>query len=70
MICSDGEEVPVTDDGKIVLNSLIVDICACLKERHRNFGVTYSLGDTGHAPRKALDGTPCLGRAGGEVEHR
>ena len=70
MIGSGDEEAPVTDDGKVVLNSLIVDICARLKERHRNFGVTYSFSDTGHAPRKALDGTPCLGRAGDEVEHR
>jgi hypothetical protein len=68
--CSETEKIPIANDEEIVFDSLIVDICVSLKKRHRNFGVANSLGNASHALRKALDGTPCLGRAGSKVEHR
>ncbi len=32
--------VPVTDNGEIILDSLVVDVCSRLKKGHRHFGVT------------------------------
>jgi len=63
-------KIPVADDGKIVLDSLIVDIGGRLKKGYMNFGVANSFGNASHALRKALDRAPCLGRAVGKVEHR
>lgn len=68
--CFETGRIPLADDGEVVFDSLIVDICASLKKRHRNFRVANSFGNASHALRKALDGTPCLGRAGSKVEHR
>jgi hypothetical protein len=63
-------KVPVTDNGKVVLDSLVVDICGRLEKGHGDFGVADSFCNTSHALCKTLDRAPCLGRTGGKVEHR
>ena len=62
--------IPFTNNGEIILNSLVVDICARLMKGHRHFGVTDSFGNSGHVLGKPSYRAPCLGRTRGEVEHR
>lgn len=60
-------QLPVANNGKIVFNSLIVDIRALFEKRHRNFGVPNSWCSGGHPGSQPPQGVCGAMR---EVEHR
>lgn len=63
------ENTPLTDDGKVVLDTLIVDVGALFKKRHGHFLVTDARDSGGHALCGTLESANRIGGSVGEVEH-
>jgi hypothetical protein len=62
--------IPLTDDGKVVLDTLIVDVGALFEKRHGDFLVTDARNSGGHALCGTLESANRTGGSVGEVEHR
>lgn len=63
-------DLPLADDGKVVLDALVVDVCALFEERHGNFLVADAGGSGGHTFGGTLESANRSGGSVGKVEHR
>ena len=50
------ENAPVTDDGKVILDTLVVDIRVGLEAGHGDLGRANGFGGGGHAGGQPLEG--------------
>jgi hypothetical protein len=53
-LCIVRSYIPVADNGKIVLNSLVVNVCAFFEQRHGHFRISNARYSCGHACGKPL----------------
>ena len=63
------EDRPVTDNGEVVLDALVVDVRIGLEKRHGDLGGPDRLSGGGHACGQPLERPLGRSRLGGEVEH-
>ena len=67
-----GGSAPVTDDGEVVLDALVVDVGIRLEQGHGDLcrANVGSIGDGGHSLGQPPNRPPCSSSSLGEVEHR